>query len=104
VKTKTSKRIRPTAEEQIYKVLSTEFARKNITVYRYNSAAIRVRVVDARFHGKSIVERENMVFPLIQQLPEDIQSEITIFLPLSPKEAKTSLMNGEFEDSTPAAL
>jgi len=38
----------------------------NTDAYRYNSASIRVRVIDDRFKGKSIEERDAMVEPLLE--------------------------------------
>ncbi|AGA27333.1 hypothetical protein Sinac_3052 [Singulisphaera acidiphila DSM 18658] len=38
--------------------------------YRFNSASIRVRVIDERFEGKSIAEREALVLPLLKKVPK----------------------------------
>jgi hypothetical protein len=54
-------------------------------------------------HGFHL-ERERLVLPLIRQLPEDIQADITILLLLAPEEAGKSLMNLEFENPTPSRL
>jgi stress-induced morphogen len=72
--------------------------------YRYNSVSIRVRLVHDLFKGKSLAEREDMILPLIRQLPEKIQADITILLLLTPKEVQTSMMNLEFENPTPSLL
>jgi|SRR5579864_4341080 len=90
--------------EQIVKVLARTFPRKAVKVYRYHSASIRVRVIDKKFLGRSIVERENEVLPLIRQLPEDIQAQITVPLLLAPSETSDSFMNAEFEHPTPSRL
>lgn len=87
---------RVTDEERILKTLSEQFSPKSITVHRHNWASIHVRVIDRRFGGKSIVQREAMVDALLDKLPEDIQAELTILLLLSPKEAKESPLNREF--------
>ena len=76
--------------------------------YRYNSASIRVRIVDPRFEGKSIEERDAMVEPLLAQLPEATQSDVMNLLTLSPGEEKTSFkasfLNSEFEDPSESQL
>jgi hypothetical protein len=74
----------------------------NVSAYRFNSASIRVRVVDDRFEGKSIEEREAMVLPLIERLPEETQADIMILLTLAPSETRSyqekALVNLEFEN------
>jgi hypothetical protein len=85
-------------------VLRTKFPRAD--AYRYNSASIRVRVIDPRFEGKSHEKRDAMVEPLIDKLPKELQSQIINLLTLTPDEAnsKQSLANLEFEDPSPSTL
>ncbi len=72
--------------------------------YRYNSASIRVRVVDDRFKGKSNAEREEMVSPYLDKLPADTQADITMLLLLATSETGTSLANVEFNDPSASML
>jgi hypothetical protein len=76
--------------------------------YRYNSASIRVRVVDPRFEGKSTEERDAMVEPLLARLPESIQADIMNLLTLYPNETadsfKAFVANAEFDDPSPTML
>jgi|SRR6516162_6432495 hypothetical protein len=74
------------------------------TAYRYNSASIRVRVVDESFRGKSRSEREKMALPVVRTLPEETQEDITILLLLSPEDLERSPMNLEFEAPSPSLL
>jgi hypothetical protein len=80
----------------------------NTDAYRYNSASIRVRVIDPRFEGLPIEKRDAMVEPLLEQLPEQTQADIMNLITLSPSEAanpsKLSLVNLEFEDPSPSML
>ena len=76
----------------------------DVIAYRQNSASIRVRVVDERFRGKSLIDRENMVEPLLATMPEETQIDITILLLLSPEEIGRSMMNIEFEDPVESML
>lgn len=71
-------------------------------VYRYNPAAIRVRVIDPAFVGKSYGEREALLGSPILSLPEEVERDITLLLLLTPDEAArgTDLMNLEFDDPT----
>ncbi len=92
-----------TAEtEQIETLLRETFPRAE--VYRYNSASIRVRIVDKRFKGKSAPERDAMVSPRLARLPEDIEADITMVLLVAPDETEQSVVNLEFEHPSPSAL
>src|SRR4051794_15350111 len=76
--------------------------------YRFNSASIRVRVIDDRFEGRSIAEREAMVLPLLERLPKKTRDDVLLLLTLAPSEQKTfnnqTLMNHEFEQPQPSRL
>jgi len=94
--------------QQVEDVLIPEFPGSE--AYEYNSASIRVRVIDPRFVGKSIEERDAMVAPLLDRLPDDLQAQIMLLLTLTPEEAapgvfhRRSLINLEFEDPSPSLL
>ena len=70
--------------------------------YRFNSASIRVRVIDPQFAGKSIPEREELLSSVLEQIPEETRSDILFLLTLAPEEVgsfnRHALMNLEFED------
>jgi len=72
-----------------------------VDAYRYNSASIRVRVIDDRFKGKSVEKRDAMVEPLLDQLPRETQADIMNLLTLYPGETNDFLRalvnNIEFE-------
>jgi stress-induced morphogen len=72
--------------------------------YQYNEASIRVRVVDPAFQGKSKSERAKMVSSLLEELPEDIEADITLLLLLTPAELSESMINVEFEHPSPSVL
>jgi len=76
----------------------------NSQAYQYNEASIRVRVVDRVFEGKSKSERAKMVSPLLGQVPEEIEGDITLLLLLTPAELAESMMNVEFEHPSPSVL
>ena len=79
--------------------------------YRYNSASIRVRVIDPRFQGLSTEARDAMVEPTLDKLPERTQADIVNLYTFSTEEIanprtslKASLLNMEFEDPSPSML
>ena len=80
-----------------------------VDAYRYNQAAIRVRVIDPRFEGLSTEQRDTMVEPYLERLPEKTQADIiSLFtfapseLDQSPKTLRELMMNAEFEDPSPS--
>ena len=56
-------------------------------VYRYNPGAIRVKIVDATFHGWSKGERHDYAWGFLQGVPEDILAQISVLLCLEPGES-----------------
>jgi hypothetical protein len=91
---------------KIESLFRTEFPQTD--AYRYNSASIRVRVIDDRFEGLSIAEREAMVVPLPRKLPKKTRDDVLVLLTLAPSEQKTfnsqTLMNLEFEQPLPSRI
>jgi stress-induced morphogen len=79
--------------------------------YRYNSATIRVRVIDPRFEGLSREARDAIVEEHLKELPDDTQRDIvTLFtfapseLDQTPKTFREYMLNSEFEDPSPSTL
>ena len=79
--------------------------------YRYNSASVRIRVIDPRFEGLSRDERDGMVEKYIHQLPPETQQDIvTLFtfapsdLGKTPASLKEYMFNVEFDDPSPSML
>ena len=84
---------------------------ERVDAYRYNPASIRVRVIDSRFEGRSPEERDAMVEPHLDQLPEGTQADIMSLFTFAPSELEETpktfrgfLINTEFEDPSPSML
>lgn len=84
---------------------------EKVDAYRYNSASIRVRVIDSRFERLSAERRDAMVEPHLDRLPEQTQADIIslyTFAPSelheSPKTMRAFMMNTEFDDPSPSML
>ena len=84
---------------------------ETVDAYRYNPASIRVCVIDKRFEGMSTENRDAMVEPHLEQLPERTQADIiSLFtfalseLQQTPKLSRGFLMNREFEEPSPSLL
>ena len=97
---------RTSESREVETLLRGEFAQAD--AYRYNSASIRVRVIDPRFEGMSLDERDAMVGPVLDRLPVSIQGDIMNLLMLAPSELegynRHSLRNLEFEDPSRSML
>lgn len=79
--------------------------------YRYNSASIRVRVIDSRFERLSAERRDAMVEPHLDRLPEQTQADIISLYTFAPSELQESpktlrefMLNTEFDDPSPSML
>ncbi len=79
--------------------------------YRYNSASIRVRVIDACFEGLSREKRDAMVEQHLDTLPPETQRDIVTLFTFAPSELSRTpatfrefLLTSEFDDPSPSML
>jgi stress-induced morphogen len=84
---------------------------ERVDSYRYNSASIRVRVIDSRFEGMSREKRDAMVEEQLDQLPPETQRDIVTLFTFAPSELTRTatnfrefMQNTEFEDPSPSML
>lgn len=80
------------------------FARSECYRPREFNLLLRVRITDDRFRGLSRVQREDIIEPLIAELPDEVQSAITMLVLVTPDERKTSLLSLEFDDPSRVML
>jgi hypothetical protein len=90
--------------EELSKAYRAKHPRAQIDVKRSYRFTVRVRVIDPSFARKDRVDRNEAVWEIIRTLPEEWWNQISLLILLTPKEAKTSLVNRfEFEEFTPSA-
>ncbi len=84
---------------------------EQVDAYRYNSASIRVRVIDSRFEGLPAEKRDRMVETHLDKLPERTQADIVSLFTFAPSEIKDAsanfrefLLNQEFEKPSQSKL
>jgi hypothetical protein len=84
---------------------------QQVDAYRYNSASIRVRVIDRQFESIPREKRDEMVEPHLEKLPERTQADIvTLFtfapsdLKQTPKTLREVMLNTEFDNPSPSML
>jgi len=76
-----------------------------IDVYRYNSASVRIRIVDPIFKGMRISLRDHEVWPILtRRISKEVRQDITTLLLLAPSELEDSIMNYEFDNPRPSDL
>ena len=100
---------RTTETRKVEELLRQDF--KQADCYRYNTASIRVRVVDPRFEGMSREKRDAMVEQCLDKLPAETQRDIvTLFtfahseLERTPTTFREYMLNTEFDDPSPSQL
>lgn len=82
----------------------SDHPRARIDLYRQNKVSVRVRIVDPGFAGKSKSVRSQEAWTYLDHVPEDVQSDISLLLLLTPDETKASMVNFEFDDPLPSRL
>jgi len=75
-----------------------------IEIYRQNHVSLRVRIIDPDFKGIAVVDRHDLVWKLFEDLPEEVQWELSVLLLLTPQETKTSFANMEFDHPVASTL
>lgn len=100
-----------TDETRSVEAIIREAGFEQVDAYRYNAASIRVRVIDPQFEGLSPEDRDAMVEPLLEQLPERTQADIMSLFTFAPSEIEHAQkisrhlpLNTEFEDPSPSML
>jgi hypothetical protein len=91
---------------RIHDILTEQYAsahrRARIDVKRYNSVSVRIRIIDPDFSRQTRADRDDAIWQILEKLPEETLTEVTLLLLFTPEEAKKSIMNVEFEDPTPS--
>ena len=98
--------LRTDESRRIEELLLKHFQHAN--AYRYNSASLRVRIIDPKFKGLSREQRDDLVEPVLAQLDENAQADIMNLVLLYPGEERESLRasisNLEFEHPSDSML
>lgn len=76
-------------------------AEAQISAKRRNHS-IRIRIIDPGFRGLSLGERDDLLSKVLETFSENLQSQITMLLLLTPEEARSDLLNMEFDDPRPS--
>jgi stress-induced morphogen len=93
--------------DAVMKVLANyeaQHPRAQIEGRRQNSVSIRIRIVDPDFANVSRTDRHDAVWRVLDELPEEILSQLTSILLFTPEEKKMSFASVEFDDPIPSKL
>jgi hypothetical protein len=91
--------------EQIKEALARyekEHPKSKASLYRQNSASVRVRIVDPEFAPMPRADRHERAWQYLSGLSEGTQADISMLVLISPNEMKQSFANFEFEDPAPS--
>lgn len=86
------------------KGFQTDHPNAKIEIYRQNSVAVRLRIIDPDWKRLSKSERHQVVWRELENLPEEDLFHLSTILLLTPEEAKSSFANMEFENPIPSRL
>ena len=75
-----------------------------IDLYRQNSVSVKIRIIDPDFKGVDKGTRHDRVWKYLEDLSEELLSEISILLLLTPDETAGSFANEDFENPIPSRL
>jgi stress-induced morphogen len=92
---------------QIKKALASyaaEHAAADVVLYRHGPYLIRIRIIDPDFAGVSRDERHETVWAYLEGLGDEVLSEVSLLLLLTPKETSKSFANVEFDNPVPSGL
>ena len=64
---------------------------ERVDSFRYNSASIRVRVIDSHFEAMKREQRDTMVERYLDELPPETQQDIVTLFTFTPSELTQSL-------------
>jgi hypothetical protein len=93
--------------EKIIEVLdayAADHPTAQIDLYRQNAVSVRIRIIDPGFDGRGKPQRSHQAWQYLERLPDDVQSDISTILLLTPEETKASFANFEFDDPIPSKL
>lgn len=91
---------------QVENILRKDF--QSVDAYRYNSASLRLRIIDPSFKGLSREDRDDLVEPKLSMLDRNTQADIINLVLLYPDETKDSfrayLNNYDFDHPSKSML
>ena len=81
---------------------STKHPVADISLYRQNSVSVRIRIVDPSFKDRGRQDRHKAVWKYLGRLPEEVLSDVSMLLLLTPEEQLESFANQNFEHPIPS--
>jgi len=93
--------------EKIIEALSRyqqDHPQAQIDIYRQNRVSVRLRIVDPSFAGLGKPHRSDLVWNYLEELPDEVQGDISAVILLTRDEAPASFANFEFDHPVPSKL
>jgi hypothetical protein len=79
-------------------------SKASIEVKAQSPISVRIRIVDPDFKKFDKVDREELIWKILDKLPENVRADITMLLLITPEEKKDSFASFEFENPIPSRL
>jgi hypothetical protein len=87
--------------ERIHRLLRDKYLprhpRAEFAVYRASPANVHIRILDPDFRGVDIPERDDMAWEVLDELPDEVVSDISVVLLLPPEERDAYQLSREFD-------
>ncbi len=100
-----------TEETRMVEAVLSKGVFDKVDAYRYNSASIRIRVIDRRFEGMSRERKDAMVEEYLDRLPPETHSDIVTLFTFAPSELDRTptsfrefMLSTEFDNPSPSLL
>ena len=76
----------------------------DVEAYRQDEYCVHIRIIDPAFKGVSRARREDDLWRLLEEVPDDVVADINVLLLLTPEEARTSVGSFAFDHPLPPLL
>lgn len=87
--------------ELLQRTYLVQHPKAKIDVKRRGKWVVLVRIIDPIFASMDLSERNDSVSPVLEELPDQVFTQVSSLLLLAPKEVKASFGNMDFEDPLP---
>lgn len=75
-----------------------------VETYRHGRYLVRIRIINPGFKGTTKSERHRSVWSYLEELPEEVLSDVSTLILVTPDELAKSFASMEFDDPIPAVL
>jgi hypothetical protein len=78
-----------------------EHPRARVEAYRLEPYIVRIRITDPDLAGLGLVERHNLIWDYFEGLPAEVVCQLSLLVPVTPRERKTDGSSLAFDAEAP---